>query len=238
MFRLEDRLWWYQGQRRIAAALLERYLRRKVDNRILDCGAGTGGSLALLRPWGEVTCLEFSERAVELHRLRQHGRLIRGSAAAIPLKDASFDLVTVFDVLYSLEPADERQALSEVARVLAPGGRLLWREPAYQFLYGPHDRATHGKRRYTRRDFAERLRNAGLHPLRLSHATTLLLPVALLMRLLARLRPESTEAHSDVQPMSEPLNTLLAKVLALEAPLVSRFGLPVGLSVLAVATKP
>ena len=238
MFLLEDTLWWYQGQRRIAASLLERYLPRQAHNRILDCGAGTGGALSLLGCWGEVTCLEYSEYGVDLHRRRQDKRLVHSSAAAMPFRDASFDLVTVFDVLYSLDTADETLALSEVARVLAPGGRLLWREPAFQFLYGPHDRVTHGKRRYTKSDLAERLGRAGLHPLRLSYANTLLFPVATLKRLLARRGPESNDEQSDVRQVREPLNTVLAMVLSLEAPLVSRFGLPVGLSVLTMAAKP
>jgi SAM-dependent methyltransferase len=238
MFRLEDTLWWYQGQRRITASLLERHLPQRTDNRILDCGAGTGGSLAFLRRWGEVTSLEYSEQAVELNRRRGNARLVHSSATSMPFDDASFDLLTVFDVFYCLEAADESQALSEVARVLAPGGTFLWREPAFQFLYGPHDRATHGKRRYTRGDLAERIRRAGLRPVRLSYANTLLFPLALLKRMLARLRSEAAHEESDVQPVSEPLNTVLAKVLGLEASLVTRFGLPVGLSVIAVASKP
>jgi ubiquinone/menaquinone biosynthesis C-methylase UbiE len=238
MFRLEDSLWWYQGQSRIAASLLERYLPRREGNRILDCGAGTGGSLAFLSRFGEVTSLEYSQQAVELNQRRGNQRLVHSSAAAMPFASKSFDLLTVFDVFYSLDLVEENEAIFEAARVLAPGGTLLWREPAFQFLYGPHDRATHGKRRYTRSDMTERMRRAGLKPQRLSYANTLLFPVAVLRRMLARLRPEASDEQSDVQPVSEPLNTVLAKVLGLEAPLVMRFGLPVGLSVIAVASKP
>ena len=49
MYRLEDRLWWYTGMRRITAAALGGRLTGGAGRlRILDAGCGTGGNLAWL----------------------------------------------------------------------------------------------------------------------------------------------------------------------------------------------
>jgi ubiquinone/menaquinone biosynthesis C-methylase UbiE len=52
---------------------------------------------------------------------------LAGSAEAIPLPDASCDLVIMFLVLHHVR--DQAAAAVEVARVLRPGGRLLVRSP-------------------------------------------------------------------------------------------------------------
>ena len=238
MYQLEDKLWWYRGQRKITEALFDRFLPRSGRPlEILDCGAGSGGSLALLEPWGQVTAFDFSPLAVEFLKSRAKARVAQASAAAMPFRDAVFDLVTIFDVLGSLDPATEAKALVEIGRVIKPGGYLFWREPALMFLYGPHDRATHFQRRYTTRSFSERLVRIGLKPLRLSYANSLLFPVAAVWRLLARLLPAEGTPRSDVRQMPEPLNSALGWLLAQEAPLIARKGLPIGLSVLAMARK-
>jgi len=238
MYRLEDTLWWYRGQRKITQALFDRFLPRgRSPLRILDCGAGSGGSLRLLAPLGQVTAFDLSHLAAAFYNQRQGGRIARASVEAIPFPDGAFDLVTVFDVLAILSPDQEARALRELSRVIKPGGYLFWREPAFMFLHGPHDHATHVQHRYTKREMAERLDCMGLCPLRLSYSNTILFPIAFARRMLARLRPAAGPPRSDVRPVPEPLNSILAAVLSAEAPLVARFGLPLGLSVLALARK-
>jgi SAM-dependent methyltransferase len=156
----------------------------------------------------------------------------------MPFRDAAFDFVTVFDVTATLDDATEAAALREIARVLKPGGQLFWREPALMFLYGgPHDKATHVYRRYNAGAFTSRLKRMGLKPQRISYSNTLLFPIAAVRRLLSKLLPGDAPLRSDVRPVPEPLNSALAWLLSLEAPLVAGSGLPIGLSVLALARK-
>jgi SAM-dependent methyltransferase len=237
MYHLEDTLWWYRGQRRITQALFDRFLPRGKQLEILDVGAGTGGQLAQLSKLGRVTAFDYSSLAVAFFKNRAGDRVAQASAAAMPFRDAAFDLVTVFDVTTTLDNETETAALQEVARVEA-GGHLFWREPALQFLHGgPHDRATHAHRRYGKKSFADRLRQMGLKPRRLSYANMLLFPVALVGRLVSKLTDGNKPPRSDVRPVPEPLNSLLAGVLSLEAPLIAKSGLPIGLSVLTLAQK-
>lgn len=237
MYRLEDNLWWYMGMRHISDSLFRKFLPIQEGLKILDVGAGSGGSLPLLRPFGEVTAFDFSPMAVRFYRNREAGGVAQASAAAIPFRDHAFDLVTVFDVLATLDNQDEQLALGEIARVLKPGGFLFWREPALMFLYGPHDQATHVHRRYTTGAFRSRLTAQGLQPVRLSYANMLLFPVAAVRRLVAKKLSRPEQPRSDVREVPDPLNAVLTRVLSLEAPLLERAALPIGLSVLTLARK-
>ena len=236
MWELEDNLWWYRGMRHIVQQLFDRYLPAHGNLKILDAGAGSGGSLPLLKPLGEVSAFDFSHLALNFYRKRESGRVAMASADAIPFADATFDLVTVFDVLAILDTASEKQALAEITRVLKPGGFLFWREPAFMFLYGTHDRATHVKHRYNVPEFRQRLDALGFTPLRLSYANTFLFPVALVRRLAGKFS-NGANPRSDVRPVPAPLNAALEKVLAAEAPLITSRGLPFGLSVMGLAQK-
>jgi SAM-dependent methyltransferase len=238
MYHLEDTLWWYRGQRKITQALFDRFLPRGTQLEILDVGAGTGGQLAQLSRLGRVTAFDYSSLAVAFFKNRAGDRVAQASAAAMPFRDAAFDLVTVFDVTATLDNETEGRALDEIARVIKPGGYLFWREPALMFLYGgPHDRATHVYRRYDTGGFASRLKRMGLKPQRLSYANMLLFPVAALRRLLSKVMPGAAPLRSDVRPVPGPLNACLGWILAREAPLVAKSGLPIGLSVLTLARK-
>lgn len=111
--------------------------------RLLDLGCGTGASswLASARlPGVSVTGLDTSEAAIARARARERVRaattdpaadqphapsppvFVRGSAVELPFEDASFDAVLAECVLSTL---DKDRALTEIRRVLAPGGSLL-----------------------------------------------------------------------------------------------------------------
>jgi hypothetical protein len=92
-------------------------------------------------------------------------------------------------------------------------------------------------RRYNKGAFKKRLQSMGLEPLRLSYSNSFLFPVVAVRRLLAKMRDDGSMGHSDVQPMPEPLNTILGWVLSSEAPIVASRGMPMGLSTLTLAQK-
>ena len=72
-----------------------------------------------------------------------------GSVRGYPLPAAAFGLVTSFEVLYHLAVEDDDAALAEAWRVLKPGGWLLLRLPAHDWLRGQHDLVVHTRHRYT-----------------------------------------------------------------------------------------
>lgn len=234
MFRLEDTYWWYVGMRRIADRLVRRDLiDGKRALRVLDAGAGTGGSLRLLERYGEVTAFDFEPAAARMFATREKGRICVASIDSMPFAGGSFDLITSFDVLCQLSAEQERPAIAELLRVLKPGGGLLLRVPAFQFLYGRHDIAVHSTHRYSAGEITCKLEDAGFRDVKTTYANTLLFPVAVARRLLT-----ARGGDSDVRPLPVPLNAALKAILSAEAPVISRVRLPFGLSVFATARKP
>ena len=95
---------------------------------VLDIASGDGVLAELLSPHARrYVCVDTSARVVAAagERLRRfpNVEVREGDMHALPFKDNSFDLVVLMHALtYSTKPA---QAVSEAARVLRKGGRLL-----------------------------------------------------------------------------------------------------------------
>lgn len=237
MFQAETRHWWYLGMNTISRALLNRFLAPAPARKILDAGCGTGAALAFLLPeYGAATGLDLAPLALQGCRARGLSRLMQASVTAIPLPAASFDLVVSFDVLYSRGVTSDELALAEFHRLLRPGGWLLLRLPAYEFLRGQHDQTVHTARRYRAAPLTRLLQRSGFIVRHCSYANTWLFPLIALRRLAERIFPPAPGA-SDLSLEAGPLNRPLEKLLASEAPLVAHFRLPFGLSVFALAQK-
>ena len=97
----------------------------RAGDRVLDAACGTGDlAIADLKAGaGKVTGLDFSERMLERAR-RKDTRIewVQGDMLALPFADATFDAATVGFGVRNV--ADLPLALTELRRVLRPGGRL------------------------------------------------------------------------------------------------------------------
>jgi len=153
------------GRYRSTVAREVTLLGPRPDARALDLCCGTGMVTAELArrlgPRGEVVAVDSSPAMLEaarrkLSRLARDGQggpgpdpggpgsdrlpraeFIEADASALPLPDASFDLVTLFLGLHEVEPCRRLVALREVKRVLRPGGtgvvlELRGRGPAWK----------------------------------------------------------------------------------------------------------
>lgn len=94
---------------------------------VIDLGAGTGKlTRALVALGHRVTAVEpLDEMRAELEAVLPGVHAVVGSAEAMPLADASADVVTSAQAFHWF---DHDNALPEIARVLRPGGRvaLVW----------------------------------------------------------------------------------------------------------------
>jgi len=101
--------------------------------RVVDVGCGDGAMVrALTRLGAEVTGIEIDagQLAPALAATPAGGERYReGRGEALPLPDASIDLVLYFNSLHHVPMASHRHALAEAARVLVPGGAALIVEP-------------------------------------------------------------------------------------------------------------
>jgi SAM-dependent methyltransferase len=236
MFVVEDRHWWYVGMQRITTALVAHFYPHRTDLQILDAGCGTGAAMCYLSPFGTVTGCDLSALALTFCQQRGLSRLSQASVAYLPFRDECFDVVTSFDVLCCLDVEDYRHALSELERVLKPGGRLFLRLPAYNWLRGNHDKFVHIEHRFTTTELRQALTARGFVVEKLSYANTFLFPLALGKRLAVEkiLPPEN---RSDIHPNPVWQDIFLAQFLFAEARWLVRHTLPFGLTVVAVGGK-
>jgi ubiquinone/menaquinone biosynthesis C-methylase UbiE len=102
------------------------------DGHVLEIGIGSGINLPFYRRAENILGLEPSPRLAEMTRQRAVNRrissvqVIEGSAEAIPLDNNSVDTVVSTWTLCSIPRAS--LALTEMRRVLKPGGQLLFVE--------------------------------------------------------------------------------------------------------------
>jgi len=225
--------WWYVGRRRIVFDWLRPDDRRR---RVLDIGCGTGFNIEQLRARGfeKVVGLDVSNDAIAYARSRGLRALVRGDGARLPFADAAFDLVLALDLIEHLE--DDGEALRDMARVLAPGGRLLVFTPAYRFLWSLQDDVSHHFRRYTSRELRSKLSDAGFTVAKMTYANTFLFPVILAGRTVLRvIGRRQRVSENDLHPSWS--NGLLAAIFVAEAPLLRRMNFPFGVSLLSVAVR-
>jgi SAM-dependent methyltransferase len=228
----EDRHWWYRGRRVVIESVVAG-LGLPAHARILDAGCGSGRNMIELARHGSVTGVELSDTSVALARGRDCGEVVAGSVLDMPFADDSFDLAVSLDVIEHLE--DDLGALRELRRTVAPGGALVVTVPAYQWLWSGHDVINHHHRRYTRSGLQCVAERAGWRQVRTTYFNSLLLPLAIALRVLDRVNTKTTESSLDLWVPPEPLNRLLERPLALEAGAIARGGrIPAGLSLLSV----
>ena len=113
-----------RGERRIALGMLS----LTGGERVLDVACGPGNftrGFASATTDGLIVGLDASRtmlaRAVE-QTSAANIAYVRADASALPFRDASFDAICCFAALYLIERP--MRALDEIARVLAPGGRI------------------------------------------------------------------------------------------------------------------
>lgn len=116
--------------------------------RILDLGCGTGNITALLRerfPQATVYGVDPADKMVELaaDRFRADGKveIWEGEGTRIPFPPGHFDYVVSNLALHHVLPEQRSLCAAEVARVLKPGGRLVYSDLFWEVGGGREDPA-------------------------------------------------------------------------------------------------
>lgn len=134
----------------------------------IGCGRGVGTQLILDRFGAErVDAFDLDPQMVALARARlaKYGERVKlwaGDAEHIDAPDATYDAVFDFGIVHHIP--NWRAALSEVRRVLAPGGRFYAEEVMRAFIHHPVWRRLleHPMEdRFDHRQFQDGLRDAG-----------------------------------------------------------------------------
>lgn len=124
------------ASRRTVETMANRLNKADGTTRVLDLGAGYGGSSRYLADqFGcHATCLNLSETQNALNRtltadagLTDRVRVVYGDFENIPEPDDSFDIVWSQDAI--LHSGNRTRVLDEVRRVLVPGGQFIFTDP-------------------------------------------------------------------------------------------------------------
>lgn len=227
--------WWYRARAQLLQAALGDHLGQ--PERVLDVGSADGPSVGWMRGPHQRVAIDVDPRGLQV------GGGVCASALALPFKDGAFDVVGAFDVLEHCEP--ESVALAELARVLAPGGRLLLSVPAYQWAWSDFDEDNGHHRRYTRGRATAAVRAAGLDVERATYAFSAVFPFFAAERLARRARdrvwrrrpgaPADIVSLPEVSPLVE---RTLVGLTELDRRLLRAHDLPFGSSVLVAASRP
>jgi ubiquinone/menaquinone biosynthesis C-methylase UbiE len=120
--------------RLLGAARKHRRLAELADlgaaHKVLEIGCGTGNLTKLvkrLQPGAEVVGLDPDPRALAMATRKAGGLGVRfdhGYSQALPYPDGSFDRVLSSLMFHHLDAETKRRTLTEVRRVLRPGGAL------------------------------------------------------------------------------------------------------------------
>ncbi len=215
------------GYNRFLCEMCRPYLGRSV----IEIGSGVGNLSRFLLDRAEVVLTDTDDGYLRIlsDTYRSWGyvqvrRLDVTNAADIEPFRGRFDSVLCFNVIEHVEA--DAAALRNIAALLAPGGQAAFIVPAHQWLYGSLDRYLGHFRRYSADGFAGLLREAGFEPV--------------LVRLVNPLAVPGWWFNGRVlgRRVLPSLQVAVFGRLVWLVKLLSRWQIPVGISVLAVARKP
>jgi 2-polyprenyl-3-methyl-5-hydroxy-6-metoxy-1,4-benzoquinol methylase len=175
--------------------------------RVLDVGTGDGTYAVEAAARGaNVTALDLDPRMLDAAQARASQRgvsvaLHRGRAESLPFAEGSFDVVLAVTVLCML--ADAPRTVGELARALAPGGRLVLADlgrfsvwAALRRLRGWIGSTTwRNAHFYSRADLKRLVREAGLQVVAV-RGSVFFPPSDLAARAMAPLEPMLTRLHT------------------------------------------
>lgn len=157
---IEASSFWFNHRNDVIAAVVANY---PPEGPVFDIGGGNGYvSLGLKKAGFESIVVEPGEHGAETARSRGLP-VIRAAYEELSVPDGLIPNAGLFDVLEHIE--DDRAALADLHRAIAPGGMFYVAVPAYQFLWSEDDRFAGHYRRYTLPRLRERLMEAGFEPL-------------------------------------------------------------------------
>ena len=231
--RLYHEHWWWRSREAILMDVLARFCPRRGDLDVLDVGCGDGLFFPVLERFGNVRGIEVDEGLLDSegpYRERIHTKPLGDEAYRGD--DWRFDLITALDVVEHI--ADDRAAVSDMVRMLRPGGVIVVTVPAFQALWDYHDELNRHYRRYTSRSLRNLFEDQPIRLLQLRYLFHGLFPPKYLVAKLNRRRARKLEQHAIPGPA---INRLMTTLCITEDRLLRNLPIPFGTSVLAVGRR-
>lgn len=236
LFKVETTNFWFRSRNELLFWALEKYFPHAES--FFEIGCGTGYVLfgiqrefPNLRLYGSDI---FSNGLSYAEQRLSDVSLFQMDARNIPFEN-EFDVIGAFDVIEHIE--EDEIALSSIFRAVKSGGVIIT-VPQHQWLWSKNDEVACHKRRYSKKELAEKVENAGFRVLRMTSFVSFLLPLMVASRLRWQLGVgEQKDSGSELR-QPPLLNALLKGICGIERSLIRNgTSFPAGGSLLCVAVK-
>lgn len=234
---LEAGNFWFESRNRLLIWTLGRYFPN--TETFLEIGCGTGFVLSgIRREFQEIKLFGsdiFSEGFAYVKDRVPEATFFQMDARNIPFEN-EFDVIGAFDVIEHVE--EDEVVLSRIFRAVKSKGGVILTVPQHQWLWSKNDEITCHKRRYSKKELAAKVENAGFQILRLTSFVSFLLPLMAVSRLRWRLGVSDQKDSGSELRQPPLLNALLKGVCGVERRLIRNgASFPVGGSLLCVGLK-
>ncbi|MBI5732654.1 class I SAM-dependent methyltransferase [Candidatus Jorgensenbacteria bacterium] len=234
----ENSHWWYRSVHELIMSQCQQILKgpafpkRPGVIRLLDAGCGTGGLTEKLTALGTVVGMDISSLALSLNKA-DNVFLVQGSVNATPMKSHVFDMIASISVLYHKQVKEQR-ALQEMLRMLKKDGIAVIVLPAFDWIFGMHDRNVYTRKRYSLGETVNLMKISGFKVLQARYLFSFLFPIFFLKRISERILARNL---SDLVLLPPPINTLFEWICRLEWKLGKIIRFPFGSSLMLVVQK-
>ncbi len=206
---------------------------REAGARIVEVGCGIGNFTATIADRQLVVALDVEASCIEKHRQRfcdfpnVQSEVMDACAPEFQSLAAHRpDSVVCLNVLEHI--ANDSLAISNMASILAPKGRIILIVPAFPALYGPIDEKLGHYRRYGRRDLSDLARRAGLEVRTLNYMNSI---GFIGWWVNAKVIPREAQSESQIRIFDRFVVPVMSRIESLAPP-------PFGQSIFAVLEKP
>jgi len=235
--------WIDTASRQYALGQLEKHVKKDFPI-VLEIGCSSGYMLqAMQKSFPQALILGSDCVGDPLNKLAREFRgipLLQFDLVKCPLPDTSIDAVVLLNILEHIQ--DDLSALSQVNRILKPGGIAIMEVPAGTGLYDLYDELYLHYRRYSLSDLTRLSRDAGFEILRKSHLGFLAYPAFWLTKKRnqnfikgASVKPEKVVERNILKTKRNPTLNI---IMSLELALGKCLRYPLGIRCLMTCVKP
>jgi len=231
--KVESFHWWFVVRRKLLKSILLS-VNVPINSLTIDIGCGTGSNLSTLVSTG-LHVIGLDRSVYALHFVRRKGGfpLLSGDLSYLPIKTRSVGLIIAMDIFEHLE--EDAEGIFESYRVLSKGGILILTVPAFRFLWGIQDVVTGHKKRYSKKEITNKLKEAGFEILKSSYFNFFLFFPILIARRSMHLLGLTIRSENEVNfPL---LNFFLKTIFSMEPHVLKYFSFPFGVSIYCIAKK-
>ena len=238
----QDIYWWHRARRFLTATMLSDF-GLKSNLTLLDVGCGPGGNFDIVKQFPQSNLIGVDLSPIALNEAKKK----KGMATLVrldindpfPFRNETFDVATIFNVLYHSWVTNETKILKEIFRVLKPGGLLLITEPAFPVLFREMDILAMGNKRYKLSEIQSYAQTYGFSTLMGSYFTSFGFLAIILRKLLKTLKFPVPKIEADTRKISSKTNEFLYHAACVEAHLIKvGIRIPLGTTLLYIGHRP